>query len=172
MQETMYSDIQLLDRLRSDDTTCFEELYHRHWRMVYFYALRKLHATSDARRVVSTVFSEIWNERYQIPVDCSLPVLLYQKVRVSVVQQLHNHLGEVSGNQWIEGYVLPYFGGETPPSPDAGYPYEVPEASMVDFPLMYKPAGDAVTWKQWATHYIRIPTEWWNKPWEMLSRNH
>ncbi len=114
MQETLYPDIQLLDRLRSDDTVCFEELYHRHWRMVYFYALRKLHSSQDARKVVATVFSQIWQERYHIPVEYSLPVLLYQKLRIAVVQQLHSRLGEISPNQWIDGYVLPYFGGETP----------------------------------------------------------
>jgi hypothetical protein len=172
MQETLYSDIQLLDRLRSDDTTCFEELFQRHWRMVYFYALKKLHSTSDARSVVASVFVEIWNERYHIPVDSTLPVLLYQKVRVAVVQQLHKHLGEVSANQWIDGYILPYMEGEAPASPDAGYPYEIPEASMEQFPLMYQPSDEAIAWKQWVHQLIRIPTGLWNKPWEMLSRNH
>jgi len=172
MQEILYSDIELLDRLRSDDTVCFEELYHRHWRMVYFYALRKLHSAGDARSVVSTVFSEVWNERYQIPVDYSLPVLLYQKVRVAVVQQLHHQLEGISQNQWIEGYVLPYFGGETPAFPEAGYPYEVPEASMEDFSMSYQSQEDRSFSRQWLMQFIRIPIEWWNKPWELLSRNH
>lgn len=170
MHENLYSDVELLDRLRSDDTGCFEELYHRHWRMVYFYALKKLHSVKDARTVVSTVFSEVWEERYQIPVDFSLPVLLYQKVRVAVVQQLHHQLEEISPNQWIDGYVLPYFGGEVPALPEAGFPYEAPEASMEDFPLSYPLQEDRSF--SWLTQLIRVPVEWWQKPWELLSRNH
>jgi DNA-directed RNA polymerase specialized sigma24 family protein len=171
MQERFYSDIELLDRLRSDDTVCFEELYHRHWRMVYFYALKKLHSREDARQVVSAVFSEVWNERYQIPVEFSLPILLYQKVRVAVVQQLHAQLGEVSQTEWIEGYVLPYFGGERPELSDSVVSYEVPEAHMEQFgPLFHQ--GDHALSRQGWMQVLRMSALRWNKPWALLGRNH
>ncbi len=172
MQETLYSDIQLLDRLRSDDTFCFEELYHRHWRMVYFYALKKLHSTSDARQVVSNVFSEVWKERYHIPVDYSLPILLYQKVRVAVVQQLHERLGEISQTQWIDGYVLPYFGGERPVVTEEEIPYEVPDASMETFGPVYYGGPRTQNARWWFLQFFKTPTGWWNKPWAVLGKNH
>ena len=172
MQEKLYADIELLDRLRSDDTACFEELYHRHWRMVYFYALKKLHSRLDARRGVVIVFSEIWKERYQIPVDYSLPVLLYQKVRVAVVQQLHRRLNDISGTQWIDGYILPYFGGEIPEPTEDVRAYEQLEAQEEAWAMMMNSNADKLTWKQWIMQFAKGPMDWWNKPWVLVSRNH
>lgn len=172
MQEKLYADIELLDRLRSDDTACFEELFHRHWRMVYFYALKKLHSRADARRVVTLVFSEIWNERYQIPVEYSLPVLLYQKVRVAVVQQLHLRLSDISKAQWIEGYVLPYFGGERPVLPEDPYAYEEQDSREEAFAILMNRGADRSPVRQWMNQFLRAPQDWWSKPWMMMSRNH
>lgn len=107
MQETLYTDLQLLDRLRADDTACFEELYDRHWRMVYMYAIRKLQSREDARKVVSAVFSEVWEERYAIPVEQSLQVLLYQKVRLAVVHCLQERLMALSDKDWADGGLYP-----------------------------------------------------------------
>jgi hypothetical protein len=168
MQEKLYTDIDLLDRLRSDDTVCFEELYHRHWRMVYFYALKKLYSREDARRVVMLVFAEIWSERYQIPVDISLPVLLYQKVRVAVVQQLHHRLSSISQAQWIDGYVLPYFGGEQPEMPAEPFAFEAEEARETAFSVLMQRNGDRSALKNW----ISAAAEIWHKPKMLLSRNH
>jgi DNA-directed RNA polymerase specialized sigma24 family protein len=172
MQERLYADIELLDRLRSDDTACFEELYHRHWRMVYFYALKKLHSRLDARRVVVLVFADIWKERYQIPVEASLPILLYQKVRVAVVHQLHRRLNDISGTQWIEGYVLPYFGGEAPALPNDGKVYEQLEAQEEAWSMMMNRDTDKTHWKQWVMQFVKGPVDWWNKPWVLVGRNH
>ena len=172
MQEKLYADIELLDRLRSDDTACFEELYHRHWRMVYFYAIKKLHSRLDARRVVVLVFADIWKERYQIPADYSLPVLLYQKVRVAVVQQLHRRLNDISGTQWIDGYVLPYFGGENPARPDDAKVYEQLEAQEEAWALMMNRNGEKPTWHQWMMQFVKVPVDWWNKPWTLVGRDH
>ena len=172
MQEKLYADIELLDRLRSDDTACFEELYHRHWRMVYFYAIKKLQSREDARKVVVLVFTDIWKERYQIPVEFSLPILLYQKVRVAVVQQLHARLGEISGTQqWIDGYVLPYFGGENPVETHDGRMYEQLEAQEEAFTMMMNRSGDRSVLKQSLRQVIKAPLDWWHKPWASLSRN-
>ncbi|TDX00739.1 RNA polymerase sigma factor [Dinghuibacter silviterrae] len=171
MQEKLYTDIELLDRLRSDDTGCFEELYHRHWRMVYFYALKKLHSRLDARRVVVLVFSEIWKERYHIPVEYSLPVLLYQKVRVAVVHQLHRRLNDITGTQWIDGFILPYFGGEQPNVADEKV-YEEMEAQEEAWSMMMHRDVDKPGWKQWMMQFVKAPVDWWNKPWVMAGRNH
>lgn len=172
MQEKLYADIELLDRLRSDDTACFEELYHRHWRMVYFYALKKLHSRLDARRVVVLVFADIWKERYQIPVEASLPILLYQKVRVAVVHQLHRRLNDIAGTQWIDGYVLPYFGGETPAIAEDGKVYEQLEAQEEAWSMMMNRETDKTNWKQWMMQFAKAPVDWWNKPWVLVGRNH
>ena len=92
MSRSFIQDQELIDRLMTDDTEAFEELYRRHWYNLYSYSMQKLHDSGRSRRVVRNLFIRLWEMRKTFPVDFVLSEFFYTEVRKEVVVQLDSQL--------------------------------------------------------------------------------
>lgn len=102
MSRILTTDQTLIDRLSLNDTDAFEELYRHYWHSLYLYSFRKLQSPTDAKKIVRTIFIELWEQRHSLPVSFSLPQHLYAEVRKMVVKSLSEKLAQPSEQEHME----------------------------------------------------------------------
>ncbi|HEX2846984.1 MAG TPA: hypothetical protein VHN59_10580 [Chitinophagaceae bacterium] len=112
MSRTFTSDQELIDRLLSNDTEAFEELYRRYWYSLYTYSLKKLHSSNDARQIVKNIFIELWEKRHEWPANFSVSQHLYTSVRRSVVECLNEKLENDDYTELVEKQITEGFSAE------------------------------------------------------------
>src|SRR5690242_14566883 len=105
MSRNFTSDQELIDRLTTNDTEAFEELYRRYWYSLYTYSLKKLQSSDAARQIVKNIFIELWEKRQSWPASFSVSSHLYTEVRKSVVKCLNEKLINDSYNEMIEQQI-------------------------------------------------------------------
>ncbi len=102
MSRILTTDQTLIDRLSLNDTDAFEELYRQYWHSLYLYCLKKLQSPADAKKIVRTIFIDIWERRHSLPVSFSLPQHLYAEVRQMVVKSLSEKLATSEDQECVE----------------------------------------------------------------------
>jgi len=109
MRRNFIPDQTLVDRLLSNDTDAFEELYRRHWYSLYSYSFSKLKSPEDSKRIVRNVFSALWQKREHLPVSFSLSSYLYTEVRNAVLQCVNSKIESMAEDFFIERQIIPGF---------------------------------------------------------------
>jgi DNA-directed RNA polymerase specialized sigma24 family protein len=109
MSRIVTNDQTLIDRINLDDTEAFEELYRLYWYGLYIYCLKKLQSSEDAKIVVRTIFTDLWEKRHTLPVSFSLSQYLYEEVRKTVVKRLSEKLADAENHFTIEKQFLNEF---------------------------------------------------------------
>ena len=99
----------LIDQLLLDDTTAFEELYHRYCFSLYNYALNKLQSPEDARRLVRDIFIALWEQRHSLPINFSISIHLYTEIRKSVVKCINEKLLDQQDAEEVKQNIIPGF---------------------------------------------------------------
>ena len=96
MNNHLIHDAQLLEALRSNDTTAFEKLFDRYWFLLFQYASSKLDSEEKAKEIVRDIFVDLWENRSEISEDFSLIVHLYSRLRKMVAANLYTQICEQS----------------------------------------------------------------------------
>ena len=109
MRRNFIPDQTLVDRLLSNDTEAFEELYRRHWYSLYSYSFSKLKSPEDSKRIVRNVFSSLWQKREHLPVSFSLSSYLYTEIRNAVLQCVNSKIESMAEDFFIERQIIPGF---------------------------------------------------------------
>ena len=99
------TDTALLDAIRIDDTTAFEELISRYWFCLYQYSYGKTRSEETAAEITRNIFIELWEYRFYIPANFSLQVYLHEKVRKKIAYYLYKKISEEPGNTELMGYL-------------------------------------------------------------------
>lgn len=64
----IYTDIQLIELIRSSNKEAFDQLYDRYWRLLYRLATQKTGEPSEAEDMVQEIFIDIWNKRSRLEI--------------------------------------------------------------------------------------------------------
>lgn len=88
MTHPLYSDEDLIVRLRADDTTAFEILYVRHKEKLFSAAIKRLKDRDTADEIVQEIFLSIWQRRHVISVTGDFGAYLSFAVRNSVIDHI------------------------------------------------------------------------------------
>jgi len=103
MTQNHATDTGLLDAIRIDDTTAFEELISRYWFCIYQYTYGKTKSEETAAEITRNIFIELWEYRCYIPANFSLQVYLHEKVRKKIAYYLYKKISEEPYNtEWME----------------------------------------------------------------------
>ena len=73
---THISDHDLLFMLRADDELAFNEIFRRHWKVLYSHAYRRLKNAAQSEEIAQEVFANLWIKRKKQQIECLLPYLL------------------------------------------------------------------------------------------------
>ena len=112
MSRNFTPDQVLIDRLLSNDTEAFEELYRRYWYSLYIYSFKKLYSSEDARRIVRDIFIQLWEKRHSWPAEFSISQHLYTEIRKSVIESLNAKLNITSLSDEMEHEIASGFSVE------------------------------------------------------------
>lgn len=88
MSRNSTADQILTERLVTNDTKAFEELYHRYWYSLYFMGLRKLHCTDESRQLVQAVFVDLWQKRHSLTASFNVAQYLYEEGKKDIAARL------------------------------------------------------------------------------------
>jgi len=103
MTENHATDTGLLDAIRIDDTTAFEELISRYWFCIYQYSFGKSRSEETAAEITRNIFIELWEYRSFIPANFSLQIYLHERVRKKIAYYLYKKISEEPYNtEWME----------------------------------------------------------------------
>jgi len=105
MSQSHAADTGLLDAIRIDDTTAFEELISRYWFCIYQYSYGKTRSEETAAEITRNIFIELWEYRFYIPANFSLQVYLHERVRKKIVYYLYKKISEEPANTELRGYL-------------------------------------------------------------------
>jgi RNA polymerase sigma-70 factor (ECF subfamily) len=83
----LYSDKELLLKLRKGDKLAFDDLYKRHWEKVYAQAFKKLKDSTIAKDITQDVFIHIWANKDTNHIE-NLEAYLFSAVRNNVFRLL------------------------------------------------------------------------------------
>ncbi|MGK2862930.1 MAG: RNA polymerase sigma factor [Chitinophagaceae bacterium] len=92
MSRFLSPDQLLIDRISLNDTEAFEKIYHLYWKSLYLYCLKKIESSEDAKIIVRSIFTDIWEKRHSLPVSFCLSKHLYQEVRKKVIKCISEKL--------------------------------------------------------------------------------
>jgi RNA polymerase sigma factor (sigma-70 family) len=81
------TDQELLAKLRDGDRLAFDEIYDKHWEVVYAQAFKKIHEPDTAKDITQDVFIYLWIHRADNYID-NLPAYLFSAVRNNVFKLL------------------------------------------------------------------------------------
>src|SRR5215204_999610 len=94
MSQSHATDTGLLDAIRIDDTTAFEELISRYWFCIYQYSVGKTRSGETAAEITRNIFIELWEYRCFIPANFSSQLYLHEKVRKKIAYYLYKKISE------------------------------------------------------------------------------
>lgn len=94
LSSAIFSDVQLLEMLRSDSKPAFAELYGRYWKKLFAVAANKTGSPEEAEEIVQDIFIILWQRRHSIIIETSLGAYLAVSVKYRVLKTLakrHQH---------------------------------------------------------------------------------
>lgn len=92
------TDELLLRSIREDDILAYEELYKRHWQLLYNTAYKRLKNQEQCKDTIQDVFTDLWQRRKQLVIQ-NAGAYLHTAVRFQIFklitrgQQVHNFMG-------------------------------------------------------------------------------
>lgn len=105
MSQNYATDTELLDAIRIDDTTAFEELISRYWFCIYQYSYGKTRSEETAAEITRNIFIELWEYRSFILANFSLQVYLHERVRKKIAYYLYKKISEEPSNTELMEYL-------------------------------------------------------------------
>lgn len=85
-----YSDQQLVALLKASDEQAYTEIYHRFKGVLYGHAYNKLRNREEVTDLLQELFSQLWQNRYQLDIKSTLPAYLYGMVRNQIFKLIRS----------------------------------------------------------------------------------
>jgi len=95
-------DVELLNRLRENDTQAFESIYKKYWQNLYLTAFSILKDKQAAEDIIQDLFIQLWNKRATISVTVSLNAYLSASVKHEVFRVIRKRIAELDTNAVIQ----------------------------------------------------------------------
>jgi len=95
-------DVELLNRLRENDTQAFESIYKKYWQNLYLTAFSILKDKQTAEDIIQDLFIQLWNKRATISVTVSLNAYLSTCIKHEVFRIIRKRIAELDTNEVIQ----------------------------------------------------------------------
>jgi RNA polymerase sigma-70 factor (family 1) len=82
-----YSDEELFELVKANDSAAFETLYKRYWPVLVNAAYKRLDSIQKAEDIVQTIFIDVYQRRGEIELNFSLKTYLNQALKFKVLNE-------------------------------------------------------------------------------------
>jgi RNA polymerase sigma-70 factor (ECF subfamily) len=86
-----FSDELLIELLKEDDMTAFEEIYHRYWPRLYSMGYKRMKIREATEELVQDIFSSLWINRHTVIIQ-SLPSYLLASMKYKVINYMRHEV--------------------------------------------------------------------------------
>jgi len=86
--QSLQTDEELVDLLKSGDEAAFAEIYERYWSVLFLHARNLLRENEEAADIVQELFTGLWSKAASIQLTGALSSYLYKAVRNRVFDHL------------------------------------------------------------------------------------
>ena len=87
-----FSDKELLDFLKKDNSAAFEEIFNRHWSKLYGAAYKRIRHKEAAEEIVQDLFASIWFKRNTLQIEGSVAAYLFTAIRYRILNYIQKEL--------------------------------------------------------------------------------
>ena len=87
MVEKELYDKRLLERVKNDSDSAFEEIYNSYWKQLFNFGMGKLNQREVVEGIVQEVFIDFWVRRKSININHSLSSYLHSSVNFRIINQ-------------------------------------------------------------------------------------
>lgn len=103
------SDIKLLNELKKNRESAFDELFRKYFKNLTFFAMKMVKDKETAEEVVQDLFVNFWEKRHQLELKVSIKAYLYKAVynnciHVSKKEKMFNNDDLVLTNELTEDF--------------------------------------------------------------------
>jgi RNA polymerase sigma-70 factor (ECF subfamily) len=84
-----FSDNELFDFLKKDNSAAFEEIFNRHWSKLYGAAYKRVH---NKEEIVQDLFASIWFKRNNLQIEGSVVAYLFTAIRYRILNHIQKEL--------------------------------------------------------------------------------
>jgi len=89
-----YTDLELIELMRTDDEAAFAEIYRRYSLMLISYSLKVIQEKEQAKDIVQEVFISIWKRRVNLNLSGDLSHYLLKAVRNLSIRYIEKNITE------------------------------------------------------------------------------
>lgn len=109
MNVATLSDTELIDKVKSNHTPAFEEIFKRYWEPLFVFALKKLKDEDDAKDVVQDVFINLWIRSSSLVITETLEKYLFSSVRYELLYKISKSIKKEQKIKHYRDVVMPEF---------------------------------------------------------------
>ncbi|WP_442588452.1 RNA polymerase sigma factor [Pedobacter sp. AW31-3R] len=103
------SDTGLIDKVKNNHTSAFEEIFKRYWEPLYVFAFKKLKDEDDAKDVVQNVFINFWQRSATLEITDTLEKYLFSAVRYELLHKISQSIKQQKKITHYYNEVIPNF---------------------------------------------------------------
>lgn len=103
--DTLPSDNELLELLKSDDAVAYTIIYNKYFNTLYLHAYQKLRNKEEAQDILHELFAQLWNKRNSLVINSGLSGYLYTAVRNKVLDVISHQEVESKYIKSLQGYI-------------------------------------------------------------------
>ncbi|MBD8487818.1 RNA polymerase sigma-70 factor [Echinicola sp. CAU 1574] len=81
-------DIELINRMRQDDTAAFREVFEKYWEQLFAATLKRLESQQLSEDIVQEVFADIWKRRKTLKIKTNFQSYLHTAVKYHVYKAI------------------------------------------------------------------------------------
>src|SRR5688572_30049488 len=86
-----YTDELLIELLKGDDMSAFEEIYHRYWPRLYSMGYKRIKVREATEELVQDIFSTLWLNRHTTLIQ-SLSSYLFSSMKYKVINHVRHEI--------------------------------------------------------------------------------
>lgn len=99
-------DIQLWEKVRSEDEKAFSEIYQLYAASLIGFASSKLYSLEESRDLIHDVFVYLWTERKKIQIHSSLQSYLFAITRYRIIDHIRRNVARKEYASMLQGLNL------------------------------------------------------------------
>lgn len=85
------SEIKLLEQIKKDDSSAFDEIFRKYYSQLCFFSLKIVKSKEAAEEIVQDLFVQFWEKRKTLDINISLKAYLYRSVYNNSVRQFKSN---------------------------------------------------------------------------------